>query len=319
MPQESATTTPKATAGIDWGKKGQVFDVRRFSTHDGPGIRTTVFTKGCPLRCLWCQNPEGIALENRLMYFSEKCIGCGICVQVCPQKAISMRGKKIEIDRNLCDLCGDCVKVCPSTALAFDSKSMTVKELVDEIKKDQAFFRNGGGVTLSGGDPTFQHSFNRMVLQACQELGIHTAIETSLYVRSEILRELLPHIDLLIADFKAFDDDAHQAWTGVSNHLIRENFSIVANRDKNALLVRIPLIPEHTASDENILAIGRFFLELGAKPRIELLNYNPLAQNKYKHLGQEYLFKENPKMFKAKEMDRFVKLLTDMGLDAFHE
>ena len=304
---------------IDWTKEGTIFDVRRFSTHDGPGIRTTVFTKGCPLRCLWCQNPEGIELERHLFYFKDKCIGCGTCVPVCPVKAITLQHGKITINRELCNLCGNCVKACPALALSFDSKKMTVRELVDEIVKDQAFFQYGGGLTLSGGDPTFQHEFNRMVLQACRELGIHTAMETSLFVRPEILATLLPHLDLLIADFKVFDDDDHKAWTGVSNELIKQNFAHVLTLEKPELLIRIPMIPEYTASPENLRDTARFFSEHLAKARLELLNYNPLAKNKYKLLDQSYLFKENPKLFTEAEMDAFVKILTDLGIDAFHE
>jgi len=341
---QSAIDSPLAIdfqSAIDWELRGLVFDIRRFSTHDGPGIRTTVFTKGCPLRCLWCQNPEGIPLKQQLFYFRDKCIGCGTCIRTCPEQAISKSGDKITIDRQKCNLCGKCVEVCPPMALSFDSKEMTVRQVVDEILLDRDFFNESGGMTLSGGDPVFQYAFNINVLKACQENGIHTAIETSLYTDPKIIEAFIPHLNLLIADFKVFDAGNHLAWTGVSNDLIKQNFKRVIhqisvqkdNQLKPAeheelqsksklpceLLVRIPLIPEHTATTENLRQTGEFFQALDPDIQIELLNYNPLAKNKYVLLEQDFLFSKNPKMFSNAEMDAFTKILTDFGIKAFHE
>lgn len=329
-PVTSISAQKKAAAEsqspIDWDRLGLVFDIRRFSTHDGPGIRTTVFTKGCPLRCLWCQNPEGIELRRQLFYFRDKCIGCGTCIANCPQQAISREtdsdGSKIVINRARCNQCGKCTDVCPPQALQFDSREMSVREVVDEILLDRAFFRGQGGLTISGGDPTVQSAFNIDILRACQAEGIHTAIETSLYTSPEILAGFLPHLNLLIADCKAYDPDDHRAWTGVDNQLILDHFrTLLSSHPANSpeMLVRIPLIPGHTATTANLTAIGRFFSELAPGLRIELLNYNPLAQGKYHLLDQPYLFAKNPRMFTAAEMDDFTAQLTALGLDAFHE
>ena len=331
----TATDRDRSQMAVDWDRRGLVFDIRRFSTHDGPGIRTTVFTKGCPLRCLWCQNPEGIELKRQLFYFRDKCIGCHTCIPNCPEQAISPVGNKISVDRQKCKLSGICVDVCPTLALNFDSREMTVREVVDEILLDRDFFHETGGLTITGGDPTVQHAFNINILKACHSLGIHTAIETSLYADPKIIAAFLPHLSLLIADFKVFDEKNHEAWTGVSNDLIKQNFTWVIRQlneikhsqsngegmDQTAcdLLVRIPMIPGHTATPENLLQIGQFFLALDPETQIELLNYNPLAKNKYHLLEQDFLFEKNPRMFTEVEMAGFVRVLTEIGIHAFHE
>ncbi len=334
---------------VDWTASSLVFDIRRFSTHDGPGIRTTVFTKGCPLRCLWCQNPEGLVTERRLFYFRDKCIGCGSCIVACPVKAITRTGEKISgvkvagakfntekstgekvagekiageyitIDRLKCNLCGACVEVCPPQALSFDSKAMTVREVVDEISKDLNFYRESGGVTLSGGDPLNQVHFTENLLKACRNLGIHTAIETSLYASPAVLARILPLLKLLIADFKVFDPGNHRAWTNVDQRVILENFDEVFknwfNPGQLDLLVRIPLIPGYTATTENIRAIGEYCVQRAPKVRMELLNYNPLARNKYTLLDQPFLYEQNPRMYNSEEMAAFNQILLDLGID----
>ena len=301
---------------------GLVFDIQRFSTHDGPGIRTTVFTKGCPLRCLWCQNPEGIKLKRNLSYFKKKCISCGTCIRICPKDAISFADKThkngIVVDPEKCDQCGKCVRVCPSTALVFDSRIMTVDEVVQEVLKDKAFYGEFGGVTLSGGDPLFQSDFTLAVLKACKEAGLHTAIETCLHAKQEVLERFLPYLDLLIADLKVFDTKDHKNFTGKDNDLIKENFrfldAYIRREKKPQILVRIPLIPGYTATSDNIRAIAAFIHTLSPAIQMELINYNPLAKDKYKLLDQEYVFEKNPKMFSGEEMDQFYKILAEAGI-----
>lgn len=308
------------TYTVNWEASSLVFDIRRFSTHDGPGIRTTVFTKGCPLRCLWCQNPEGIEAKRRLFYFRDTCIGCKTCIGVCPEQAISRSGTKIAIDRAKCNLCGACVDVCPPQALVFDSTSMTVREIMAEVSRDARFYRESGGLTVSGGDPLYQADFLENLLKASKNQGIHTAIETSLYASPSVLARILPLLDLLIADFKVFDSENHRLWTGVDQDVILRNFDEVFanwfNPGHLDLLVRIPMIPGYTATAENIRAIGDYCKQRSPKVRMELLNYNPLAKNKYVLLDQSFLYEKNPRMFTKAEMDGFNQILTDLGIAA---
>lgn len=302
--------------------KGLVFDIRRFSTHDGPGLRTTVFTKGCPLRCKWCQNPEGLEPIQKLCYFKNKCIGCGTCIKVCPQKAIDLTAEKadgnISIDRKLCDLCGLCVDVCPPQALVFDSKEMTVSEVVEELLKDKEFYGDLGGITLSGGDPFSQKEFTLEILKECKKHGLHTSIETCLYVKRETLELFLPYIDLLIADFKLFDPELHQSYTGQDNTIIKDNFVYLFKnyfeQDKLDILVRIPLIPEYTATEENLKKIVRFLYSLSPRVRVELINYNPLAQSKYALMNKKFIYEKNPEMYKTDEMEGYNEILASEGI-----
>ena len=309
-------------AEINWGLTGLVFDIRRFSIHDGPGIRTSVFTKGCPLNCLWCHNPEGINCRQELLYFANKCIGCGSCVAVCDQKAIVLiePDKKIEIDRIACNLCGKCVEVCPTEALHMDSQWMTVREVYEQIEKDREFYIEQGGMTISGGDPTYQHEFNTALLQACRAAGIHTAMETSLHTTWSVLGKILPHLDLLISDFKVFDPVRHRAWTGVKQDLILDNLDRVITEwyetGRIDLLIRIPMIPGFTATDDNVAAIGKYCAARSEKIKIELLNFNPLARDKYERMYRNYPFEADQRMFTSDEIDYFRSLLQAQGVMA---
>lgn len=299
--------------------RGLVFDIRRFSTHDGPGIRTTVFTKGCPLRCRWCQNPEGLEAIKKLCYFENKCIGCGMCVEECPTKAIRHTADgHIGIDRKLCDLCGLCVEACPARALVFDSTEMTVQEVMEELLKDKAFYDISGGVTLSGGDPFGQKEFTLELLKECKRHGLNTAIETSLYTDIKTMEQFLPFIDLVIADFKVFDSELHRLYTGQDNMVIKENFAHLSKnyveKGKLDILVRIPLIPEFTATEQNLEEIAGFLYSLSPGVRVELLNYNPLAQSKYTLMNKPFLYDKNPEMYKKEELEVFAGILASKGI-----
>jgi len=307
--------------------RGLVFDIRRFSTHDGPGIRTAVFLKGCYLRCKWCQNPEGLELERRLCYFPNKCIGCGQCVGICPQKALSARGEPrdgagyIRIDRGLCDNCGACSDSCPALALAYDSRLMTADQVLAEVLKDRDFYGETGGVTLSGGDPFFQAAFSLRLLQKCAENGLRTAIETSLFVKRDVLERFLPYTDLILADMKLFDPSLHRLYTGRDNGLIVDNLSFILNRRLSGrgcpVLVRVPLIPGYTATEDNLRRISGFLYSFSPDTPIELINYNPLAYSKYALLGLPFAFGKNPEIYKKDELDRFYAVLEDGGLRNF--
>ncbi len=243
--------------------KGLVFDIKKFAIHDGEGIRTTVFLKGCPLRCRWCQNPEGLELERKLWYFPNRCLHCNECVQACPQQALRSEGSdeedhRIVIDYERCDACGICTRVCPTDALAFDSSWYEVEELVEEVLKDSIFYDvSGGGVTVSGGDPVYQHRFVTAFLERCREEGLTTTMESSMYTSAEVVRSLIPVVDRFIVDLKIFDSASHKKATGKGNERIKENIALLAAAGAD-ILIRVPLIPGFTADRENLEQIEHF-------------------------------------------------------------
>lgn len=297
--------------------RGLVFDIKRFAIHDGDGIRTTVFFKGCPLRCVWCQNPEGLQFNKKLWYFSNRCLHCHQCIQACPQQALKKREeltKDILIDYNNCDNCGICTEVCPTNALSFDSKWYSLDELVAEIIKDKDFFEiSGGGVTASGGDPVFQHEFVTAFLLKCKEQGVQTTLESSMYASIMVVEKFLPIVDKFIVDLKIFDSESHKRATGQRNDIIKQNieFLIAANVD---LLIRIPLIPNYTANEKNIREIYSYIHRLSPKVPIELLNFNNLARNKYEMMNLSYPFPLESKPFTKIEMERFNSIINGVSL-----
>jgi pyruvate formate lyase activating enzyme len=268
---------------------GLIYDIERFAITDGPGIRTLVFLKGCPLHCLWCSSPHTRSGVPQLLYDEGKCSTSGRCLDVCPPKAISLRGTGgIEIDRDLCDGCGDCVEVCPSGALELAGRSVTAEQLVDELTRDSAFFRrSGGGVTIGGGEPTAQAEFVADVLGLCKRRYLHTAMETCGHVEWERLERLLEYLDLVYVDLKHMDDERHRDFTGVSNELILENVKRSAARC--SVIVRIPVVPGFNDTEENIRATAGFAASLGdGFEHLELLPYHQLGVDVYKKLGHEY-------------------------------
>jgi len=271
--------------------KGIVFDIQRFAIYDGPGIRTLVFLKGCPLRCWWCQNPEGLTIEPSLIYISYKCIRCKTCIGICPQRALLYDEERnvVKIDRSRCNLCGTCTENCPTTALRFIGKEMTVEEVMAEIEKDIPFYdASGGGVTFSGGEPLVQAGFLTELLKACRARRIHTAIETSGYAPSGVFREVLELVDLLLYDIKLVDDAAHVKYTGVSNKPILANL-LYANATGKPIIIRIPVIPTITDTDENLKSVIDLLSSLNLKTilRVDLLPYHDVRE-KYERLDLEY-------------------------------
>jgi len=272
--------------------KGLIFNIQRYSIHDGPGIRTLVFIKGCPLRCLWCCNPEGQLPKPEIMYFENLCIRCGACVKVCPNNASIFRDGKVVILRDLCKACGACVKVCPNNARRLVGNYVTVDEVLNEVVKDMKFYaRSGGGLTVGGGEPLTQPEFVKELLRrAKEEYYIHTAIETSLYASAEVVRKVLKYVDYIFVDIKHMDPEKHRELTGVSNELILNNIRLIVNelRDEKDIVIRIPIIPGVNDDRENLNNIANFIKSLKKEIPVELLSYHELGKFKYAALGKEY-------------------------------
>lgn len=292
-----------------------VFDLKRFALHDGDGIRTTLFIKGCPLRCAWCQNPEGLSAGIRVWYSRNDCLGCRACERSCKRHAIAWGGEGVRVDHALCNLCGDCVKACPAGALRFDGALMSAQEAIAEIRKDRVFFGKDGGVTLSGGECLSSPEFTLEVLRGCQELGIGTNVETCLYAPPETVLAVAGLCDRVIADIKLMDPVRHKAATGMDNALILSNIRMLAKRGTD-LLLRTPLIPGYTDDAENIAAIADFIAELGADIPLELLNFNPMFVGKYKALGLECVFGANQKELPRERVKTLRQIVADHGVRA---
>lgn len=263
--------------------KGVVFDIQRFCIHDGPGIRTTVFLKGCFLRCMWCANPEGLSTARELMFYPRKCKNIGRCADVCGPNAITTI-PNTKINRSRCTVCEKCVFVCPNDALRVVGKVMSAEEVVEEIMLDEPFYRNsGGGVTLSGGEPMVQVDFVLSILGMCKDNGIHTAVETCGYCRWNEMERLIPWTDLILFDLKIIDDKKHILLTGKSNTLILQNAKELVRVGANVQF-RMPIVPACNTDRNNIIRTARFIRMLG-KDSIVLLPYHRLGEEKYNWLS----------------------------------
>ncbi|NIN00298.1 MAG: glycyl-radical enzyme activating protein [candidate division Zixibacteria bacterium] len=263
---------------------GVVFDIKRYAIHDGPGIRTTVFFKGCLLDCPWCHNPEGKAKEKEFMWWQEKCIKCGDCQSACPKGAISFSNDSLLLNKAKCDLCGACADACHSEALKLVGQKVTVDQVMREIQKDVAFYdESGGGVTLSGGEPLLQPDFSYSLLKACKELGIHTAVDTCGHTDSEILLRISRHVDLFLYDLKVIDDDKHRKFTGVSNSLIVKNLKKLSDSGQQ-IIVRFPLVPGVNDSQKDIHELGEFVSSLKGVRELNILPYHKGGAEKSKRL-----------------------------------
>jgi pyruvate formate lyase activating enzyme len=270
--------------------RGLIHKIERFSLHDGPGIRTLVVMKGCPLRCLWCSSPYTQNTRPEILYIKSRCLGCGRCISVCPKLAITKAGTgtHVQTDRSRCRGCGRCADVCPARARELTGSYITPEELLKEVDKDAAFYRrSGGGITVGGGEPTAQTRFVGQFLKLCSRRFFHTAMETSAFTSWENLSSLLPHLDLVFIDLKHMDEAKHIEWTGVSNRIILENIKKTAVRNK--LILRIPIIPGYNDSEQNIARSAEFAGELGDNfLHLELLPYHQLGIHKYEELGRNY-------------------------------
>ena len=293
-------------------EKGLVFDIKRFAVHDGKGIRTTVFLKGCPLRCAWCHNPEGMVNKRKVWWVQKNCIGCGNCIRSCSREALRAEPEGIHRVEERCIGCGACVDVCPAGAMRWDSSWMTVEEVMEILRRDRiAYEKSGGGITVSGGEPTGEQAgFALALLAECKKEGFRTSIESSLYTNPEVLEQFEEVVDDFIVDIKIFDSVRHKKAAGVDNQLILDNIWALASR--HALLIRTPMIPGYTSDLDNIQAIGEFVKKL-PNARMELLNFNPLYSQKYHYQGREPVCPQAEKL-SNEEMEQRRQILERMGI-----
>ena len=270
---------------------GTVFNIQRYSIHDGPGIRTTVFLKGCPLNCWWCQNPESQLSGQEMIFWEDRCIGCGACSTICPSGAIQIKNGIPVTEKEKCILCGKCIEKCPALAREMIGKKMTAEEVLKEIEKDLVFYEeSGGGVTFSGGEPLGQSEFLESLLNCCQKKKIHIAVDTSGYISWGILDKITPKVDLFLYDLKIMDIKRHIKYTGVSNEIILENLKKLSSIHNN-IFVRFPVIPGINDDYQNIKRTGEFLSSLKIA-QVNLLPYHYIGIDKYKKVGRTYKLAE---------------------------
>ncbi len=272
-------------------KKGTVFNIQRSCFHDGPGIRTTAFVKGCPISCWWCANPESINPKREIGFLFTCCNQCKKCVDVCEEEAITF-DHALHIDRSRCTLCGKCVEVCYPEALTIFGKEMEVDEVLEIVKRDKIYYQSsGGGLTVSGGEPLMQPSFVFNLFKRCKEEGINTCLDSCGFGNSEDLKKMLTVVDWVLFDMKHMSPDVHKKFTGKGNELILENAGIVASSGVR-MVCRIPLIPGVNDTAENIKGTAEFLKGLGSDIPVEILPYHRLGKPKFEALGRSYLMKE---------------------------
>jgi len=270
---------------------GTVFNIQRYSIHDGPGIRTTVFLKGCPLNCWWCQNPESQLSGQEMIFWEDRCIGCGACSTIYPSGAIQIKNGIPVTEKEKCILCGKCIEKCPALAREMIGKKMTAEEVLKEIEKDLVFYEeSGGGVTFSGGEPLGQSEFLESLLNCCQKKKIHIAVDTSGYISWGILDKITPKVDLFLYDLKIMDIKRHKKYTGVSNEIILENLKKLSSIHNN-IFVRFPVIPGINDDYQNIKRMGEFLSSLKIA-QVNLLPYHYIGIDKYKKVGRTYKLAE---------------------------
>lgn len=302
-------------------QSGTIFDIKKYSINDGPGIRTTVFFKGCPLDCWWCHNPESKAFKPELMFRANRCTLCAECVPTCPLNAISPhpnpspengRGA-MTTDWAVCDNCGQCAEACYNGARELVGREMTVAQVMKEIERDVPFFdQSKGGVTFSGGEPLMQRKFLAELLKICREHEIHTVVDTSGYATWEAIDSIRGYVNLFLYDLKLMDDERHKQYTSVSNKLILENLRRL-DEVGAACVVRIPLIPGVNDDEENLRESGKFLAELKNIVVVDLMGYHDIAKAKYEALGQVYRLSET-KAPSAEKLQAAAKILEGFGL-----
>jgi pyruvate formate lyase activating enzyme len=303
------------TVSASEGTKGNVFSIERYAVHDGGGIRTIVYLKGCPLRCLWCANPEGQEERRQLFFFPERCIACGRCVTLCRHGASSRdEVGTIAFDPIGCQGCGGCVEECYAEARKLFGREMTVDAVMEVVLRDRPFYRqSGGGVTVSGGEPTVQWQFVRALLAACHAGGIHTAMETCGYAPWPHLAAIAEHLDLALYDLKHMDTTEHRRLTGAGNQLVLANLRHLAEKGV-AIVVRVPVVPGCNDSPENIASTAAFVAALPNRVAMELLPYHAYGSGKYARCGREYELGDLAPPGRAR-MEELAALVRAHGLD----
>lgn len=271
-------------------QQATIFDIKRYAINDGPGIRVTYFLKGCPLQCAWCHNPESISPGVQKMFNQAKCIGCGECLKVCPENAISMTAEGLTTDRDRCTSCGKCADICPSKAIEMSGRSMGIDEMLAIAEKERHFFdQSDGGITFSGGEPLAQFEFLHQALQAFGSRGFHRSIDTTGLTSSERLLKIAEHTDLFLYDLKVFDSEQHRKWTGVPNETILDNLKLLTDSGA-AVNIRIPFIKGVNSDDDNLDRSAAFIasLERTSVKAISLLPYHNIMVNKHLRLGTSF-------------------------------